>query len=292
MNRAYTLLLALILLGFLASDGSTESYIGLYTDEAHTTISANNLEGTTLFDLWVWVLPGADGVMCAEYKLDLPTGLAVQTTEINPANCVVMGEAWGSPGISICFPECQTDWIWTAKLQLLLTDRIKRYLTVSEHEYAEAIHISNCLSGYPLEEATVFSILSINTALSPVLIGVEVTGPFSLIAIYDREVIEDDMYSIEVTPGDFLLFEKSNPSHTIDIASVYIIDGEEHKLNIVVDSVLDSEKVYSLISTDICAWGNYGYMCVHPVCGDCEIDFSGAIAAKAASWGAIKALVN
>ena len=297
MNRILSILFALAsLIIIFASQGLAQLYpqpiIGLYSDEGHSSSSVNNLEGSTLFDLWVWVSPGEHGIFCADYKLDIPNDMIPQSVEINPENGIYMGEAYGSPGFSICFYECQTDWIWTTKIQILLTDRIERYITLSDHEYTGEIIVANCLQGYPIEQLFILNRFYVNTSLPPVLVGSEVAGPSSLVAIFDRKVVEDDMYSIEVTPENISIFEKANPSIHVEVISVQIRDGEEYKLDIRVGSIFDAEKEYTITTTHLCAkdmrLGGWG----HPVCGDSEIDFSGTISTKTATWGAIKSLIK
>lgn len=293
MKKISIVLLVLLMSSVFIQSVSAQSYIGLYTDEEHSSIAANNLEGSCLFDLWVWILPGENGVMCAEYKLDIPADMIPQSVELNPSNYICLGEAYGSPGLSICFPECQNEWFWTAKIQILLTDRTERYIVLSAHEDAGTIQVANCLPDYPIESLTILSGLSVNTALQPILTGIEVTGPSTLRAFFDRDLMEyGNIYSLEPTPENVAIYEKGNPSALIEIVAVERVEGAAHSLDITLASTFDAQKSYVLATTHLCAWGNYGYMCVSPVCGDSEIEFAGTIATSSSSWGAIKRLVE
>lgn len=284
--------ITLIVVSILINDVSAQSAIGVYTDGAHSSIAVNNPEGSSVFDLWVWIRPGEYGVAGAEYKLDIPENIIPQSVVINPDNFIIRGEAYGSPGFSIAFADCQTDWFWTAKVQCLLTDRLVSYIRIREHELTGEAISAICLPDYPLEQLTIICQVVVNTALPPILIGVEVTGPSSLRAIFDREVIEDCLYRIEVTPDNAAVFEKENPSNTIEVIAVEIVEGEEHVLDISVGSVLSPQKEYVLTTTHLCAYGWYGCMCLFPVCGDSEMGFTGQTGVKLSSWSAIKSILS
>jgi hypothetical protein len=271
---------------------SAQSMIGLYTDDAHSSIAANNIEDPCYFDLWVWIQPGDNGVIAAEYKLDLPENMSPQSFTINPDNSLSMGAPYGSPGFSIVFDECRTDWFWTTKIQILLTDRTPLALIPLPYDGQETMIVMNCLPNYPTESLITLHALSVNNALPPMLTEIEVTGQTSLRAYFDRDLIEDDMYSIEVTTGNISIHETYNPSCIIEILSVQIVDGSESSLEITVASPLDEQTSYTFAAMDICAWGNYGFMSVSPVCGDSEMDFSGTVSTSSSSWGAIKRLME
>lgn len=294
MKKISIILLVLLMFSVFIQRVSAQSYICLYTDEGHSSIAVNNLEGTCLFDLWVWILPGENGAMCAEYKLDIPENMIPQSVVINPSNSICMGDAYGSPGLSICFPECQNDWFWTAKIQILLTDRTEGYVAPSANDDAGSMQIATCiLPDYPIESVTMPSGLFVNTALQPILTGLEMTGLSTLRAFFDRDLMEyGNIYSIEPAPENVAIYEKGNPSALIEILAVERVEGEAHSLDITLASTLDTQKSYVLAATHLCAWGNYGCMCVSPVCGDSEIEFAGTIATSSSSWGAIKRLIK
>ena len=294
MRKIFIVLLVLFMSSVFIQSVLAQSYIGLYTDEEHSSPSANNLEGSCLFDLWVWILPGENGVMCAEYKLDLPENMIPQSAVLNPSNSIYMGEAYGSPGLSICFPECQNDWFWTAKIQILLTDRIAGYLVLSAHEDGGTMQIANCAwPDYTLESLTMLNGLSVNTALQPILTDLEMTGPSTLRAFFDRDLMEyGNIFSIEPAPENVAIFDKDNPPVSIEVLAVERVDGIEHSLDITLASTLDTQKSYILATTHLCAWGHHGGMCLYPICGDSEIEFAGTISTSSSSWGAIKRLIE
>ena len=182
---------------------SAQSRIGLYTDDAHSSIAVNKIEDPCVFDLWVWILPGENGAICAEYKLDIPESMIPQSVLINTENSITMGVAYGSPGFSICFNECQTDWFWTTKITIFLADRTPLALLPLPYDDSETMITASCLPNYSIESLITLNALSVNYALPPILTGLEITGQTSLRAFFDRELIEDDLYGIEITPGKY-----------------------------------------------------------------------------------------
>lgn len=271
---------------------SAQSRIGLYTDDAHSSIAVNNTYYPCVFDLWVWILPGENGAICAEYKLVIPDNMIPQSVIINSDYSITMGVAYGSPGFSICFNECQTDWFWTTKITTFLADRTPLTLIPMPHDDSGTMTAASCLPHYPIESLITLNALSVNYALPPILTGLEITGQTSLRAFFDRELIEDVSYGIEITPENISIHEKDDPSSIIDILAVQIGEGSYNTLEITVASPLDDQKSYILAVTDLCAWGNCGFMCNHPVCGDSEMEFSGTVSTNSSSWGAIKRLME
>ena len=136
------------------------SMIGLFADEARTDCVVRNPGGFNQFVMWIWVLPGENGMICAEYQIATPYNVIV--TDLVPNATVVWGDPITSPGVSICFDQCHTDWVWTYQVVFWVTDTSPSMITVEPHEASGGIFAGTCEEGYPTEEMNVYVNLFIN----------------------------------------------------------------------------------------------------------------------------------
>jgi hypothetical protein len=159
MKKVLLLVAAIAL--FAGSVNAGPALIGLYVDGAHTNCRQDVPAPYMGFTMWVWVQPGDEGMICAEYALTVPPTFFVTGTTVNPAHSVALGDAVA--GISICFPTCNTDWTWTYQHAMLPTvGGVPDFIDVAPHPDAGVTQIANCLPGYPLEPMIVFNNLGIN----------------------------------------------------------------------------------------------------------------------------------
>jgi hypothetical protein len=120
------------------------TYIGLYADQAHSECSIY----PPVFQLvyfWVWVQPGEDGMVCAEYEITVPANVIEAATIVNPAAGYHIGDAIVPPGSTVCFPGCQTDWIWTHQLNCLVIDFTPSIITLDPHDDLGIMRATNCI---------------------------------------------------------------------------------------------------------------------------------------------------
>ena len=106
-------------------------YIGLYADDGHSDCDWEGPAFSTP-TFWVWVLPGDDGIYCAEFEIIVPLNVINAFTETNPAAGYHIGDALVAPGTTLCFSVCQTDWVWTHRLLCLVTDAIPSLILIGE----------------------------------------------------------------------------------------------------------------------------------------------------------------
>lgn len=192
------------------------AYIGIFADETHYMYYAQLESPFTLFEAWVWVLPGDNGMMCAEFMVGRPAWLASTLTTLNPDYSVFLGEPF--TGITLCFETCQEDWTWICKFQLLpyRTD-LSGYLTIEPHPDWGAYDIANCLEGYPLEPVHKLNDLELRdtgkTYLPPLLSEIAYPDFTTLIATFDQyvETVGQDH------TDNFRLYNIADPSESIVI---------------------------------------------------------------------------
>ncbi len=146
----------------MAVPADTTTYIGLYADEAHSECSSYPAP-FQLVSFWVWIQVGADGMFCVDYEITTPFNVIQAATIVNPAAGYHIGDAIVPPGATVCFPACQTDWIWTHQLQCLVIDTSPSIITLDPHDDYGTMRSTNCIEeGDPYETMTKINDLFLN----------------------------------------------------------------------------------------------------------------------------------
>ncbi|MCK4537798.1 MAG: hypothetical protein KAV42_03265 [Candidatus Krumholzibacteria bacterium] len=159
--RAWLLVVCLAMLIPASGVAQPLSYIGLYADPYHYDGDVVIWEPYAGWTTWVWVMPGNDGMMCAEFMIQNPPYVLNIGTTPNPAHSVTLGDPF--TGISICFPECQYDWTWLYQLSALPVEvGPYDYVYVLPHPDTDAVQIATCEAGYPIQPVTYCLHLGIN----------------------------------------------------------------------------------------------------------------------------------
>lgn len=160
MKKALLLLFALLL--FAGSAGaSTGAYMGLYTDSAHMYWCASGV-GFYPVEMWIWCLPGDQGVICNEFRVSYPANVIQSTVTYNPIIAVDLGTL--PTGISVCYLACQFDWFWMYHQMLWVTDPTPTQISIVAHPDVGTYQISTCEPGYPLAPVTLLTNVYINRA--------------------------------------------------------------------------------------------------------------------------------
>jgi hypothetical protein len=167
--------MVLIALGVLLLAGSAFSqpypglpdtaYVGLFADTGHSVRSVNFGGAPAAFQWYIFWLPSTRGLIAAEFKILLPANVVgLSTLAKDPAVTVELGTLTG--GISIAFnaDSCQTDWVWSHKLNSILMSNVQSQIMVVEHPTIDppAYHVATCELGYPIEPVKRFTHLYLN----------------------------------------------------------------------------------------------------------------------------------
>jgi hypothetical protein len=138
------------------------TYIGMYADEGHSECSLYPAP-YQLVHFWVWVQPGEDGMVCAEYEITTPPNVIQAATIVNPAAGYHIGDAIVPPGATVCFASCQTGWVWTHQLACLVTDTGPSIITLDPHDDYGIMRSTNCIDfGDPYETMTKINDMFLN----------------------------------------------------------------------------------------------------------------------------------
>lgn len=136
-------------------------YVGLFVDEARGSWCLESTEIPFTFDVWVYCLPGENGVRAVEFSLgDFPPSYFLTGTSPGPSVSVTMGDVFY--GISYALYLCQNDWFLLDVYSVIATAPGQAAIWLMGHEDTGLISIASCLSGYPMENARAYTSVFIN----------------------------------------------------------------------------------------------------------------------------------
>jgi len=150
MKKALLIGLAMLFVASAVNAGEF-SYIGLFSDDAHSLCSVMSPGGFFPFRMYVWILPGVNGMQAAEWMIAYPANVIGSTVTQNPAITVALGSL--NAGISVAFGECNTQWVWTHYQDCYLTSLDATIIEIVPHPTAFAYQVATCELGYPIEPA-------------------------------------------------------------------------------------------------------------------------------------------
>jgi hypothetical protein len=130
-------------------------YLGLFADAYHSTTVVNPPAPYTTFTTYVWCLPGSSGMIATEFGVAFPSNVIAMTVTLNPLAAVSLGTI--TTDLSIAFGQCQTGWIWPAKVDCFILSLDQSVIRLNP-----APLIANCNAGYPIETAGIISDLYCN----------------------------------------------------------------------------------------------------------------------------------
>ena len=168
MKRSILIAIALILCPIVLHSQPLHGYIGLFTDDCHSSWCATG-EAIYPVEMWVWCLPSINGQICSEFAVHYPSNVIVSTVTGNVAILTVT-----LPGCiycegdmcraACCYYSCQTQWHWIFHQQLWVTDQMKSYCEIVEYPDGGTYQFYNCFPGYPSEPCIRYTKLFINYA--------------------------------------------------------------------------------------------------------------------------------
>jgi hypothetical protein len=134
-------------------------YIGLFAGDSHDSWCINGV-GFYQASMWIWCLPGQNGMICAEFNVSYPANVIHSTTTYNPYIPPIIIPMPG--GYSICFSECNWDWVWIFNQVLYVTDQTQTMIEIAPHDDVGVYQFANCEPGFPVEPCIKMTNLYIN----------------------------------------------------------------------------------------------------------------------------------
>jgi hypothetical protein len=228
MMKRLIAVLAVSLIVSTAAFAQTTEYgrIALYADEGHSVNEVWNPGGFHLFTMYIFCLPGENGLMCAEFAIDYPDNVIPDDEGIteNPGMSVALGEL--ETGMSFCFLECQTDWVWTHSQLCYVTDQLPSQISIIEHNMAGVYQFANCLEEFPTEPCFYGPPLCFNSScpldtVPPGFSGVGTESSTRIFVHFDEELFAGTAAEV----SNYIVYEAANPGNTLDITYAELLSG-------------------------------------------------------------------
>jgi hypothetical protein len=151
------------------------AYVGLFADVAHSVRSVNYGGAPAGFQWYIYWLPSKMGLQAAEFAISLPSNVIGMTIlASDPAITVQMGTLAGGLTIAFHADSCQTNWVFSHKVQSVLMSAAQSQIMVVENINIlpfPAYQVASCELGYPIEPVKRFTHLYLNwdggTAVEP-----------------------------------------------------------------------------------------------------------------------------
>jgi hypothetical protein len=152
MKRMVLILAGLVLIASPCFAQTDTSYVGLFTDDAHTTWTVSAAGGFTPFTLYMYFLPGANGLIAAEFRLVVPSNVLASTiTYKDPDITVELGTLTGGIAVAIDPDHCKPAGAWFKlyAVSCFLTTVDPSLVEIGPNPAANAYQIATCELGYP-----------------------------------------------------------------------------------------------------------------------------------------------
>ncbi len=150
MRKMLLVLAGLMLIASPCFAQSDTSYVGLFTDDAHTAWTVSG-SGFTPFSIYMYWFGSPLGIQAAEFILVAPANVIISSaTYKNPDITVELGTLTG--GISVAFGNCQAGGVWWKMYQIscFLTTADPSIVEVGPNPSAGAYQVASCELGYPI----------------------------------------------------------------------------------------------------------------------------------------------
>ncbi len=143
------------------------AYIGLFIDETHSLYHVIISAAYEPFEVYSWVLPSENGLVCAEFDIAYPEYLVMSVHTDNPEALIPIVP--DPDGVTVCFGECRTDWVWLRRFNFLPTSTGGMdFINIVPHPISGSIQAANCLEGNPYEPVLLLNYFCINDPACPI----------------------------------------------------------------------------------------------------------------------------
>lgn len=204
------------------------------------------------FDIYVFLDPGINGAMGAEYHMECQSGTHVLIEYINNDFIpIYMGNPTMVPGISLAFNECQTELVWLQKLTFFPFSAEVEYFILGPHVDTNMLAIATCESGYPKAEATSMNWFSFNECwhIPPRISAIEATSPISLRVDFIPCI---NSWGLRTYYTHFTMYDVSTPEDTVQFIEAFQDYTSMEGFCLVTGEPMVPGTTYRLEADDVC----------------------------------------
>ncbi|MCK4549227.1 MAG: hypothetical protein KAU49_03625 [Candidatus Krumholzibacteria bacterium] len=155
--KKYLMIFLAVLLFSTAVSAQTDGYIGLFADDTRTAWCKSGSSFPVIFEMYIFCLPRADGMFCAEFMIDYPADPTVITATVTQGAGISIVKGDLASGVSVCYLECQNDWVWPFHQMIVLQSANKNVISIVDHPESHAILFNCCVEPRPIYDAVVFT---------------------------------------------------------------------------------------------------------------------------------------
>jgi len=262
MRQKFLIIIIILLVASAASSQLPPiGYIGLYADENRAENYIQSPTGCAFYpiEMWVWALPGENGLKCAEFAVSYPEfGIFPGTLTINPGNSVVQGNL--KDGFIICMTNCQWDWVWLAHHFLIITSLEPMMFVIIPHPGVvpePAYQFANCLEDYPKEPCIKFTNLYVNLYPPkghelPRLVEASAINATQVEATFNNRLLESSAENI----NNYGVYGRADTTVSIPITDA-VLQGDETTVALLLGNPLSEGFPYILWANNI--WDRNGF---------------------------------
>lgn len=163
--KRYLMVFLAVLLFSTAASAQTQGYIGLFTEEAHTSWCASGHAVPGNFTVWMFALAKEGGTFGAEFMIQMPADPSLIMANLTPhpdASSAILGHP--TTGVSFTWLSCQEGWTWIYQALMIDTSGNQNMLAIVPHPTAGGPNFLECEGSRPIYPAVVFNNLYVNYA--------------------------------------------------------------------------------------------------------------------------------
>ena len=166
-------LLTIAAIALFAAPASAQ-VLSLWADEGMTACDITTMAPYQMFNLYVFLEPGADGAFAVEYKLTTPAGHFSPSSVINPVvSAATIGTWINGAGISAPFTSCQADVFWVINLSMMGPDTNPGFYVLGPNDTTGFMGVAICPGTRPMVDGSAYNNFGFNDGC---VVGTEETS--------------------------------------------------------------------------------------------------------------------
>ncbi len=160
--KKYLMVFLAVLLFSTAVSAQTQGYLGLFTDDTHTSWCQSG-HVSPQFTMWMFALGKEGGTFGAEFMIQMPADptLIMATLTAHPdASAAIIGHP--TTGVSFTWLTCQEGWTWIYSALMIDTSGNQNVVAIVPHPTADGPNFLECEGSRPIYPAVIFNNLYVN----------------------------------------------------------------------------------------------------------------------------------